>query len=227
MTEHPVTTSARSPERGGQQPDADVGRTHGEVGRGFLGLVRLPPRRVTIWAVIVAVLVAAVCWYFGADLWHSVLLGSVLTTVGLITMVGTPDRAIANTDWRGDAGTNRVGSRGEVAELSWSLRTSYGRVDNKAVSRARQLARRRLALRQLDLNDPADRPAIEALIGRSTYAILVTRERRPLLRSLLHCLDALDALDTLSPTMPAAPPSKPRRHMPTFLRHRLRRARER
>jgi len=163
----------------------------------------------------VAVLVAAFCWYFGVDVWHAVLLGSVLTTVGLISMVGTADGDLGNTDWRGGARPNRDGARGEVAELSWSLRTSYGRVNHKAVTRVRQLARHRLAQHQLDLNDPADRRGVELLIGRNAYAVLVLSERRPFLRSFLHCLDALDSMDGMRPT---APPSRRRRQGPPRLR---------
>jgi hypothetical protein len=186
--------------------------------------VHLPERRATIWALIVAVLVAAISWYFGVDVWHSILLGSVLTTVGLISMVGTADGDLGNTDWRGGASPNRDGARGDVAELSWSLRTNYGRVNHKAVLRVRQLARHRLALHQLDLNDPADRPGVELLIGRSAYAVLVRSERRPLLRSFLHCLDALDAMDRARPT---AASWRRRRRALVFVPHRLRRARER
>ena len=218
---------------GGQRLGDGTGLVRSEVGHSLLGLVRRPERRVTMLALIVAALVAAVCWYFGADAWHSVLLGSVLTTVGLISLVGTAerdlgaaDRDVGTTAWRGGPRPNRDGARSEVAELSWSLRTSYGRVDNRAVSRARQLARHRLAVHQIDLNDPGDRGAVEGLIGRSAYAVLVRSERRPSLRSLLHCLDALDSLNALAPTMPAAPPARPRRLVPAFVRHRLRRPRE-
>ncbi|HXR23381.1 MAG TPA: hypothetical protein VN786_12560 [Acidimicrobiales bacterium] len=177
--------------------------------------MRLPERRATIWALILAVLVAAICWYFGVDVWHSVLLGSVLTTLGLISMVGTADGDLGSTDWRGGASANRDGARGEVAELSWSLRTNYGRVNHKAVLRVRQLARHRLAQHQLDLNDPADRSGVELLIGRSAYAVLVLSDRRPLLRSFLHCLEALDAMDGMPRT---TPPSRRRRQRPPRLR---------
>ncbi len=170
--------------------------------------MRLPQRRATVLALVVAVLVAAFCWYFGVDVWHSILLGSVLTTVGLISLVGTADGDLGNTDWRGGASPNRDGARGEVAELSWSLRTNYGRVNHKALSRVRQLARHRLAQHQLDLNDPADRRGVELLIGRSAYDVLVRSERRPFLHSFLRCLDALDAMDR---TRPWAPPSRRRR----------------
>jgi hypothetical protein len=222
MTVPPVV--AQPPKSDGQAHDRAVEGGRSEVGRSLLGLVRRPERRVVVWAFVFVVLVAAVCWYFGADVWHSVLLGCVLTMVGLISLIGVPARDPSITEWRAGPSPNREGARGEVAELSWSLRTSYGgRVDVRAVSRVRQLARRRLALHQLDLNDPADRPGVEALIGRSAYAVLVRRERRPMLGSLLHCLDALD---TLSPTMPTAAPSRRRRRLPTFAPHRLRRTRE-
>ncbi len=214
MTVPPVPVTPREPatslsEPTGELPrDENVERTHSEVGHSLLGLVRAPQRRATIWALVVAVLVAVTCWYFGVDVWHSVLLGSVLTTLGLVSMVVTADGDLGNTDWRGGARPSRDGARGEVAELSWSLRTNYGRVNHKALSRVRQLARHRLAQHQLDLNDPADRPEVELLIGRSAYAVLVRNERRPLLRSFLHCLDALDAMDH---TRPTAPPSRRRR----------------
>jgi hypothetical protein len=224
MTAPPVHPAPKSPESGGQPPQVGAGRRNSEGGGNLLGLVRRPGRRVTIWALIVAALVAGVCWYLGVDVWHAVLLGGVLTTVGLISLVGIPSRDPSVTEWRGGPSPNREGARGEVAELSWSLRTSYGgRVDVRAVSRVRQLARRRLALHELDLNDPADRSGVEALIGRSAYAVLVRRDRRPMLRSLLHCLDALD---TLGPTMPTAPPSRPRRRGPIFVPDRLRRTRD-
>ena len=207
--------TSQSPGTGGLPRDDDAERTHGEVSRSLLGLVRLPERRATVLALIVAVLVASFCWYFGVDVWHSVLLGSVLTTVGLISMVGTADGDLGSTDWRGGASPNRDGARGEVAELSWSLRTNYGRVNHKALLRVRQLARHRLAQHQLDLNDPADRRGVELLIGRSAYAVLVLSDRRPLLRSFLHCLDALDSMDGMRP---AAPPSRRRRQRPPRLR---------
>jgi hypothetical protein len=221
----PVSDTSQSPDGGGQPPDDGAGRVRTEVGHSLFGLVRPPGPRVTTCVLIVALLVAVICWYFGADVWHSILLGGVLTTVGLIALVGVADLDQSNTGWRGGGRPNRDGARSEVAHLSWSLRGSYGRVDRSAVWRVRQLARHRLALHQLDLHDPADLRRIEQLIGRSANAVLVRGERRPpLLRSLLHCLDVLDTLDH---TRPAAPPSRSRRRTPIWIPHRLRRARER
>jgi hypothetical protein len=221
----PVPDTSQSPDGGGQPPDDGAGRVRTEVGHSLFGLVRPPGRRVTTCVLIVALLVAVIFWYFGADVWHSILLGGVLTTVGLIALVGAADLDLGYTGWRGGGRPNRDGARSEIADLSRSLRGSYGRVDRRAVWRVRQLAWHRLALRQLDLGDPADRRGIEQLIGRRAYAVLVRGERRPpLLRSLLHCLDALDALEH---SRPAAPPSRSRRRTPIFIPRRLRRARER
>jgi hypothetical protein len=221
----PVPGTSQSPDGGGQPPDDGAGRMQTEAGHSLSGLVRPPGRRAATCVLIVALLVAAICWYFGADVWHSILLGGVLTTVGLIALVGAASPDLSDTGWRSGGRPSRHGARSEVADLSRSLRGSYGRVDRRAVWRVRQLARHRLALHQLDLHDPADRRRIEQLIGRRAYAVLARGERRPpLLRSLLHCLDVLDALDH---TRPAAPPSRSRRRTPIFIPHRLRRARER
>jgi len=221
----PVPDTSQSPDGGGQPPGDGVGRASTEVRRGLFGLIRPPDRRTTIGVLIIALLLAAICWYFGADAWHSILIGTALTTVGLSGLVGTAGPDPGNTDWRGDGRRNRDGARSDIAELSGSLRGRYGRVSSRAAWRVQQLARQLLALHELDLLDPADRREIEWLIGRSAYAILVRGERRPpLLRSLLHCLDVLDTLD---PARPAVLPSTSRHRTPIFTLHRLRRARER
>jgi hypothetical protein len=152
-------------------------------------------------AVSVALPVALICWYFGADVWHSLLIGGAVTTLLLSLAIALDAPNFGATDWRGGRGANRRGSRGDVKELSWSLRGSYGQVGGTAVRRARQVARRRLAARGLDLLNPDDRPEIERLIGRRPYVVLVRGDRRPpLLRSFVRCLDALDALERPSET---------------------------
>jgi len=224
----PVTTpmpdTSRAPEGGGQPPGDAAGPVQTELGHRFFGLLRLPGRRGTIGVLTVALLIAAVCFYFGADAWHSVLIGSALTTVGLIGLVGTANPDLNTTDWRGDGRPNRDGARNDVTDLSWSLRGNYGRVSVRAVGRVQRLARQRLARYQLDLLDPGDRPEIERLIGRGAYVVVRGERRPPSLRSLLHCLDVLDALDS---TRPATPPSRSRRRPPIFAVHRPRRTRAR
>jgi hypothetical protein len=196
-----------------------------DVGRTLFGLVRAPGRRAAAGVLLGALLLAGICWYLGADVWHSILVGGVLATVAWVGLVvnATPD--LITTAWRGSGHTNREGARNEIAELSWSLRGSYGRVGTRAVRRVQQIGRHRLALHQLNLRDPADRDRIERLIGHRAYAVLVRTERRPpLLRSLLHCLDMLEALD---PARPTTAPSRSRRPRPIFAFHLPRRARER
>jgi tryptophan 2,3-dioxygenase len=56
------------------------------------------------------------------------------------------------------------------------------------------------------VRDPADRRAIEHLIGRSAYALLAPHARRPTMRSLRHCLKVLDSLNVVRTTAPASAP---------------------
>ena len=60
------------------------------------GPLRGIPRRRIIGAALLAVLVSAIGWYLGADAWHAVLFGVVLTTAGL---AGTARLDAAATDW--------------------------------------------------------------------------------------------------------------------------------
>ena len=130
-------------------------------------------------------------------------------------MIANDHPDFSNSGWKTDSRFNRQGARRDVAELSFLLRgnygllrRSYGRVGSGAVLRAQRLARQRLALYQLDLLNPADRPRIEQMIGHQAYAVLVHGERRPpFLRSFIHCLNALDSLD---PRLPIALRIKPR-----------------
>lgn len=219
----PVPDISQSGDRDGTPRGDIVGRA-GEVWHGLAKHIRPPERRATIRVLLVALVVAVICWYFGADAWHSIVIGIALTTVGVTAWAGTAGPAPRNTDWRGDDRPKWNGARRDIAELSVSLRGRHGR-GITAAWRVKRLARQRLALHQLDLDDPADRRQIVQLIGRRTYVILVRGERRPLrLRSLLYCLDVLDALD---PARSAAPPSRSRRRTPIFARQRPRRARER
>jgi hypothetical protein len=127
----------------------------------------------------------------------------------LISFIANDNPDFTNTGWQSESRSNRQGARRDIAQLSFSLRGSYGRVGSGSVQRAKRLARERLALYQLDLLNPADRPRIEQMIGHHAYAVLERGERRPpFLRSFIHCLNALDALD---PARPMPLPSGSRR----------------
>jgi hypothetical protein len=224
MTAPPASATTPTPDHS-QPPDHGADRTNTRIGRGLFGDLRALDRRSTIRVLLVALLIAAVCWYFGADVWHSILIGSALTTLGLIGFIANANPDFNNTGWQSDSHSNRHGARRDVAQLSRSLRGSHGRVGTAAVLWTQRLARKRLAVYQLDLLDPADRPRIEQLIGHRAYTVLMRGEHRPpLLRSFIHCLDALDALD---PARPIALRSRTRRWSPNFSPHRPRRARER
>ena len=189
-------------------------RDRTSVRRSLLGVRRTPGRRARIRMLFTALLISTICWYFGADVWHSILIGSALTTLGMIGLIANDNPAIRNTAWQSDSRSNRQGARRDVAQLSWSLRGSYGRVGSGAVLKAQLLARQRLALYQLDVLNPADRQRVEQIIGHHACAVLVRGERRPpFLRSFIRCLDALDAID---PTRPAALQSRSRRRPPNF-----------
>jgi hypothetical protein len=178
-----------------------------------------------IRVLLAALVVAAICWYFGADVWHSILFGLVLTTVGLVGSIGKSVPVHGDTGWRGGESRNRDGARNDVAELSWTLRTTYGRVGNTAIWRVQRLAQQRLAMSRLDLRESADRPRIEELIGRRAYVILAPSARRPpRVRSLVHCLDVLDTLD---PARPARAALERRRWTSIFTSNLTRRARAR
>jgi hypothetical protein len=206
MTAPPTPGTTPMPDSS-QSPQDGADRIQSPAGRSLFGVLRALDRQATIRILLTALLIAAVCWYFGADVWHSILVGSALTTLGLIGFIANGNPDFSDTSWKTDSRSNRQGARRDVAQLSRSLRGSRGRVGSGAVLWAQRLARKRLAVYQLDLLNPGDRPRIEEMIGHHAYAVLVRGERRPpFLRSFIHCLNALDALD---PTRPVALRSRP------------------
>jgi len=154
-----------------------------------------------IKGVAFALVLAGVAWYFGADPWHALLLGGLLATAFWIAALVTFDVGGDETDWRETERVNQPGARSDIARLSLSLRGRRGRVSDASVWQVRRIAERRLAQRELDLRNPADRPRIEQLLGHASYRLLVRGRmaRQPTLRSLVRCLDALEALDPLDP----------------------------
>jgi hypothetical protein len=218
MTAPPTPTPVTTPmPNSSQVPDDGADRIQISVEPGLFGILRALDRRATIRIPLTALLIAAVCWYFGADVSHSILIGSAVTTLGLIFSIANDNPHFGNTGWQSDRRTSQQGVRRDVAQLSRSLRGSYGRVGCGAMTQAKRLGRQRLALHQLDLLNPADRPRIEQMIGHHAYAVLMRGERRPpVLRSFVHSLNALDALD---PTRPTALRSKSRRRSPHFTPH--------
>jgi hypothetical protein len=165
-------------------------------------LLRLT-RREAIRIVAGAVLTAAICWYFGVDVLHAILLGCAITVLGLAVGVASAAPEARDLSWIGGARSRREGSRNDVSSLSSSLHVGWGLVGLTAERQLHQLARRRLALEGLDLQNADHRAAIESRIGTRAYRALVLERRRQLrLRTLMHCLQVLDALN---PTYYPAP----------------------
>lgn len=152
-------------------------------------------RRNTLITVGVAALIAAICWYFGVDVWHSILLGCAITV--LILAVAMASSAPVPDERTPDHGRRRAdGSRSDVAILSRSLRVGWGTVGLTAERRLHRIAVHRLALEGLYLDNPEHRELIERRVGTRVYRTLTRTNRRGMRRrTLVHCLGALDALN--------------------------------
>lgn len=166
--------------------------------------MRRPQLRQALKVLAAASGVAAICWYFGVDAWHAILLGCAITVTVLASIRGTSSPENRNLGWR-RRDVRRAGSRNEVLNLSWSLRSGWGLVGGTADRRLVAIARRRLALEGLDLKDPEHRAPIEGRIGPRAYKVLTRKDRgRTSFRALIYCLDALDAADSANYPAPPA-----------------------
>jgi hypothetical protein len=163
--------------------------------RSLSTIIQLPSRVNALKTVGLALVASAICWYLGANVWKALMLGCGITIVALVALVGTAPE-VRDIRWRGSARGSTLGSRSDVSNLAFRLRGSWGRIDYSVQRRAREIARRRLGLEGLDLQNADHRPYIEQLIGAESYDFLVRNQKDPpKLRALLRCLDALDAID--------------------------------
>ncbi|WP_249012288.1 hypothetical protein [Conexibacter sp. DBS9H8] len=156
----------------------------------------LPDRPTAVRMALTAAMLAGLALLAGADRPHALALGvagavAVRAVAAAVTGADNGDLA-----WRVGEGPQRPGAREDVSELAWSIDSAWGLVGRRVEIRVRRLARRRLALAGLSLENPADRSAIEARLGDEA-AQLVTRERVLGMRPVTFCrlLDALDRLD--------------------------------
>ncbi len=164
--------------------------------RTLIEMLRLPTRRETIRTLCAGLSIAVVCWYFGVDVWHAILLGCAITVIALAAVAGTSTPDARDLSWRPGKRVRNDGSRNDVASLSSSLHAGWGFVGLTAERRLHLIAARRLALDGLDLRDAEHRLAIERRIGGRAYRILQRGQRRRLrLRTLRYSLDMLDAID--------------------------------
>lgn len=146
-----------------------------------------------IGIVVLALVVGAVCWFFGLDVVSSLVIALVIVAAG-VAWRALPESG-PTMDWPVAPAPVRNGNRRETSQLSWSLRTGFGAVDDRIVARIRGIAVNRLALRQLDLDNPGHRASIERLIGEDVYELVSSERTRPVrLVAINHALDVLDAL---------------------------------
>ena len=168
-----------------------------------------PPRRPEWRRVLVGgVLVAVICWYFGVDAWHSILLGCAITVTALACLLGMSAADAREVSWHLVQRASRRGSRSDLVGLSAALRGGWGYVGLSAEGRLQQIARQRLDLEGLDLRNPQHRAAIEQLIGTTAYRALAPGRRNRVIRlhRLVHCLDMLAAIAFAHYPVPAARP---------------------
>jgi hypothetical protein len=147
---------------------------------------------------VVAILAGAGCWFFGLAVVPAIVVALVLAGLGITLRIIT--LPVENLEWPPAPPEPSDGARREVSELTWSLRTPGGVVDERIVERVRRIADTGLRRRQLDLDNPAHRAQIERLVGPQTYALLSSPERRRIsLSTLLSELSVLEALEKSDP----------------------------
>lgn len=155
---------------------------------------RLPPRLLTrlILSAVLGAAIGVAAWYLGMDAAHAAGLGAaVLALSACLSSLGEA----ASMVWRVEEPPLRPGSRRDVVQLGWSLAGRGGRVSGEGVRRLRAIAARALALRGIDLDDPAAAPRVTELLGPQAAALLrrgaATTATRPQVVALLTRLEEL------------------------------------
>jgi len=142
-------------------------------------------------AVIGAAAVGFALWFFGLALPFAVAAGA-LVIAGVIawsvhTGSAMPLYPVVRTE-------PRPGTRSEVVQTAWALRSRHGEVPDGGIKRVRAFARRRLGRHGWNLDDPAAAPAIRSAVGDRAWAVL-SGSATMRLSDVEHCLDVLESLD--------------------------------
>jgi hypothetical protein len=155
--------------------------------------------RNRVLVIISALFSGIVVWYFGLGVLPAIVVALVIGAMGVMLRVFTD--ALPDRSWPPPPPPKIDGARREASELSWSLESHDGLVDERIVVRVRTIAENRLSARRLDLSSRADRPTIERLIGSPAVEVLTAAgSRRVHVSALLATLDRLDSLGTGTPT---------------------------
>jgi hypothetical protein len=147
--------------------------------------------------IVVAILAGAGCWFFGLGLVPAIVVILVVGSLGVVLRVLTAPATVG--EWPAAPPQPTDGARRETSELSWALRTRGGIVDDAIILRVRAIVANRLAHRQLDLDNPGHRRAIEKLIGASVYELVNASGNRQRVKmpSIITTLDIIERLDVL------------------------------
>jgi hypothetical protein len=98
------------------------------------------------------------------------------------------------------AGRAGPGGSPALERLRWSLRGRPADVGPRVVLRLRSSAANRLGMLGLDLHDPADRPAVQTLLGARAWATLHPRSvRGPSMADVQHTWARLEVLEEHPP----------------------------
>lgn len=97
----------------------------------------------------------------GVQLWFALAWGVAVSA--LVAITGSPIHE-DNASWPPEVPTP-VPAGSEIARLAWSFHPTTGEAGPMVVRRLRRLVSHRLTRLGLDLDDPADRPAIDQLLG--------------------------------------------------------------
>jgi len=159
---------------------------------------RVPDRAIVnpraVGVVVLAVITAAVVWFFGVDVPLSLAVGGVVAAVGL---TWTAIRDGPSQAWPVPPVRSSPGARRDLSETAWAL-GSRGGAPERMIRRARAVARHRLRTsHRLDLDDSADRTAVEAVLPRDVVAVLCSG--RPSELSLARFEALLRAVAAVAP----------------------------
>ncbi|WP_150306505.1 hypothetical protein [Planctomonas psychrotolerans] len=164
----------------------------------------LTPKTIAIRTALLAVGVGGLAYALGLSLVLALLIAATIATIGALIPLFDPIRDAA---WSVSAVTLRKGARREISRLSWSMSTGTRGVSASAGSRLHDIAAHRLALRGIDLDDPADQDAAEDALGRVAYRVLSTPSitTADALLAVVRALDHLDATPDPGRSPRAAP----------------------
>lgn len=165
-------------------------------------------RRKVVQASLLAVAVWGVAWAVGVSFVQSLLLSTVVTTVGAVL--------VALDDLDDEPGLPPLegsgrseGTRREVSRLSWAMAGAGNRVGGVPYRRLRAIANHRLLQRGIDLGQPDGQQAARELLGPVGFTQLVAETAGPPSeRVFATCLSLVEALDG---TAGHAPKSEVRR----------------